>query len=611
MNRLLAFLILSCLLAPHGWAGNQPSVAGAYGPGTAASLQVQDLDLPAWDQTQGLLLELPAASHVEAWPAQSDRAAGGRQTIGFGRELGGLDAALKGVAGIPWQRLEDGAQVGRLRVRSAGAAALRLGLDIRRLPAGAELHFSSPEHPAVHRVGSAEILEGIAVTIRSGELSAAARTYWSPVTEGEVLDMAIYLPAGIAPESIDVLAHQISHLTWSPLSNRVAPGQLARKIGGSGSCNLDVMCHAEGDPLRGSVARMVFTSGGNSFLCTGTLLNSGDEQFIPYFLTANHCIENQLEAANLNTFWFYHATACNSGMLNPARQQVSGGAVLLETVPNVDISLLQLNNPAPANAWFAGWDAGLPSNAAATIALHHPAGDLQKISFGSITGFADCGSNPNDLECFFAPLNRSNFLVVTHSQGTTEGGSSGSAIFNDQGQVLGTLLGGGASCETPSEPDLYGRFDLGFASGNLARWLFPEQERFNPGWGGLWFNPAQDGHGFSITFHSDRSASVFWYTYDALGYPMWLLGLGSVVDNRIEAQVYHANGMRFGDWQPSDLTLQEWGSLTISFDSCVEAELEYSGTLVFEGQNFGSGNMPLERLAYTEGVTCAGSPLKQ
>ena len=61
------------------------------------------------------------------------------------------------------------------------------------------------------------------------------------------------------------------------------------------------------------------------------------------------------------------------------------------------------------------------------------------------------------------------------SQGTTEGGSSGSGLFRTIGStryVVGQLFGGDASCSNREGGDAYGRFDLAYSAA-LSRWLNP------------------------------------------------------------------------------------------------------------------------------------------
>ena len=63
---------------------------------------------------------------------------------------------------------------------------------------------------------------------------------------------------------------------------------------------------------------------------------------------------------------------------------------------------------------------------------------------------------------------------VGWTQGTTEGGSSGSAIWTQLGgstrYVVGALHGGSASCQNPQGADFFGRFDRAYYRG-IGSWL--------------------------------------------------------------------------------------------------------------------------------------------
>jgi uncharacterized protein (DUF2141 family) len=122
---------------------------------------------------------------------------------------------------------------------------------------------------------------------------------------------------------------------------------------------------------------------------------------------------------------------------------------------------------------------------------------------------------------------------------------------------------------------------------------------------GLWYNPAQDGHGFSISVHSATSASVYWYTFDPFGFPLWIYGAGDIVGNRIESSGFVLYGMEFGSWDPLAKEVFDWGSFEIDFHSCDSATLTYDSTVGYEsGEEFGSGTFPLVRLAPIDGLDC-------
>ena len=68
------------------------------------------------------------------------------------------------------------------------------------------------------------------------------------------------------------------------------------------------------------------------------------------------------------------------------------------------------------------------------------------------------------------------------TQGTTEGGSSGSALFNSSKRVVGQLEGGTASCSYTSGADYYGRIayswtnnNSGYSNKRLDVWLDPDK----------------------------------------------------------------------------------------------------------------------------------------
>ena len=65
--------------------------------------------------------------------------------------------------------------------------------------------------------------------------------------------------------------------------------------------------------------------------------------------------------------------------------------------------------------------------------------------------------------------------------GVTEGGSSGSGLFNEDGHLIGMLSGGSAACSGTNDNggfDIYGRFGVAWnfgstASTRLSDWLDP------------------------------------------------------------------------------------------------------------------------------------------
>jgi hypothetical protein len=111
----------------------------------------------------------------------------------------------------------------------------------------------------------------------------------------------------------------------------------------------------------------------------------------------------------------------------------------------------------PGGLFFAGWDANTVSLDTPVTGIHHPDGSHKRISFGAVN-FNCPGGLPGPC---------SNFAGVSWRSGTTEPGSSGSGIWIGTAtspRFVGTLWGGGASCQYPNESDYYGRFSITYPS---------------------------------------------------------------------------------------------------------------------------------------------------
>lgn len=271
--------------------------------------------------------------------------------IGFSRDVPMLRTSPQTSALMIWSSIPGG-QAAAISITSPDALGVRLGLLIEKLPNTALLRFYTQGANQVFEVSGDEIMETISRNLAAGDKSDDARTYWSPVIEGQEITVEIELPAGVSPDEVRFSVPRVSHLFSSPLNTRA----LQEKIGQSQSCNLDSTCYTStwgNESL--ATAKMSFTSNGASYVCTGTLMNDNvPSTFIPYFLSANHCISTQTEASSLQTYWFYHSSSCYSGSLNPSTQTLTGGATLLYASAVTDTSFLRLNTTPPAGVFFPG-----------------------------------------------------------------------------------------------------------------------------------------------------------------------------------------------------------------------------------------------------------------
>jgi PKD repeat protein len=138
--------------------------------------------------------------------------------------------------------------------------------------------------------------------------------------------------------------------------------------------------------------------------------------------------------------------------------------------------LLNDEIPKTYGVYYNGWDwSGEGGDEG--IGIHHPEGDLKMVSTytDELISSDYLGVNPNPEGKYW----KVTWAETENGHGVTEGGSSGSPIFNEEGYVVGALSGGRASCSATDKPDFYGKFSYSWESnGNtperqLKPWLDP------------------------------------------------------------------------------------------------------------------------------------------
>jgi hypothetical protein len=122
---------------------------------------------------------------------------------------------------------------------------------------------------------------------------------------------------------------------------------------------------------------------------------------------------------------------------------------------------------------------------------------------------------------------------------------------------------------------------------------------------GSWFDPSHDGEGWLIEILPGNVALVYWFSYDGNGNQAWFLGIGSIEGNNISIDDgLISSGTRFGaDFDSDAITLDDWGSMSFSFDDCDTGTMSYSSGLA----EYGSGSLQLARLTSIPGLECVNS----
>ena len=484
---LLALLLAGCGGADPGSASS--AAAAKIEPPAPEILRVESRLQPA-DARQDVspvktravsVAPTPARVSLDALSDAKQAAAAapvnGARQIGIARALEQTATIAATRAEWQWQATPIGGLVAAISFHAADAKGLRLGVRIGELPGSAMLRvYSQADRTQVFQLSGTEILQAIDRNVAAGDDSDAAHTWWTPDFGSAEATLEVELPPGTPADALQLSVPQLSQ-TFVQLELPAAGDAAAKDVGDSDSCQNDANCDPNFAGTGDSVARMLFIKGGNGYLCTGTLLNDANNSGAPYFLSAAHCISSQTVASSLQTDWFYRSPSCNVRALSNERVRRLRGAQLLYASAASDASFMLLNDVPPPNALYVGWDATTQTLGSKAVGLHHPSGDLLKISYGTINGFASCTSVSSDgtFSCNASDANSGNDLRVNWTLGSTEGGSSGSGLFYRSGNssyLVGILSGGTASCSNRSGSDYYARFDLQFRSA-LRLWLAP------------------------------------------------------------------------------------------------------------------------------------------
>jgi hypothetical protein len=373
-----------------------------------------------------------------------------------------------------WYNLENGGRVWLLKFHSDGAKTLNFLFDQYHLPEGATLYFYNEDRT--------DVLGAYTSSQNREDLN-----FGSWLVDGETVIVEYFEPSHQVGEGL----LNISAVVHGYRS--AAQFETAKALNTSGDCNLDVDCGvgADFDDLKDELKRSVaMTVVGGSGFCTGTLINNTSNDGTQYFLTANHCIGGGVSNWAFRFNWISPNPSCAtfSNSTNGTFNQTASGAILRASNAKSDMALLEIT-PSLPSSWdlvWAGWDrSGTPPNY--VVGIHHPDGDIMKIcrdDDGPFQTNVSFGPEPN-MEVWY---------INEWELGVTEPGSSGSALFDENGRIVGQLAGGAAACNGTSNNgafDYYGRFDVSWDFGSssstrLKDWLDPnntgalETDQFPP-----------------------------------------------------------------------------------------------------------------------------------
>ncbi|MEY8870812.1 T9SS type A sorting domain-containing protein [Meridianimaribacter flavus] len=354
-----------------------------------------------------------------------------------------------------WETLENGDRLWRVHINPQNAKATNLYFDDFYMPVGATLHVYNPD--------KTEVLGGFGAHNNSEKnVFATALIY------GEDIVVEYFEPAAVKNQGR-------LHISGVNHAYRMVNNPKdASDYGSSGDCEVNVNCSPEGDgkiEQRDASVRILVVEDGSTGWCSGTVMNNANFDCTPYLLTALHCLSDSSvsDLAQWVFYFNYQSTDCSNGIETEIPTQTVTGATLLANYNGADWALLELNSNIPDsyNVFYSGWDIS-ENDFTGGYGIHHPAGDIKKVSTFSST--VSVISTPEVQSC-----REVYWDATTNGHGVTEGGSSGSGLFNNNGHLIGTLYGGYSSCSNTSGSDYYGNIahQGGSSMTSLNDWLNP------------------------------------------------------------------------------------------------------------------------------------------
>lgn len=352
-----------------------------------------------------------------------------------------IDIAKKGT----WNVLSDGTRICRFEIASPNAKFINLFYKHFELKGNSSFFIYNENHSQMLGAFTAKNV-------------LPSKKYATGFLKGEKMILEINEPAEAAGTS-KIIISKVVH-GYRGIMNR------DKDFGDSGFCNNNVNC-PEASEWQDQKKGVILTIVDGNRSCSGSLINNVRNDGTPYFLTANHCL-----FGDYDTWMFvfnYESPTCSSQ--DGITDENVVGSTLVATDEPSDFALFELYTPPQFyyNVFYSGWSKK-DTVSDSCVGIHHPAGDVKKITF-------DYGTNQSS-EYYQTTDDGTHWMIWNWEDGTTEGGSSGSPLFNNQKRIIGQLHGGYASCST-IEQDWYGKLAYSWDNGSLPDtrlkdWLDPD-----------------------------------------------------------------------------------------------------------------------------------------
>jgi len=361
----------------------------------------------------------------------------------------------------------DGGYVFTTAVTSPGASAMRLHFTDFWIPQAAELYlftmdgevFGPYKYRGPHEDGD----------------------FWSHTLMGDTVVMQILHTGTVSQQDLEDTWFNLEDIGY--LGEKFRRGLYGDDSTDKAFCQYNASCvinnsctsHPAVNDAESAVAHMQWVSGAFLNWCSGGLIGDRAGTGTPYFLTANHCLNKNKDAKNLENFFQLTAncgtTTCDDVFdtrNNHPQSLRTFGSSVKASGSTSDYTLLELNESPPAGSVLMGWESAPVSDNDMIYRVSHPGGAPQAFSSHEVdTSAGTCQG-----------ISHTNWIYSRDQTGATEGGSSGSPVVNAAGKVVGQLTGScgtntGNPCDAVNNATIDGAFSAYF--NNVSQFLDPPQ----------------------------------------------------------------------------------------------------------------------------------------
>lgn len=293
--------------------------------------------------------------------------------------------------------------------------------------------------------GSLSVSDSAYTVVKSVWIPDSASNAITPTISGSSIVLCYVGPSTVLPSfSIPAANCGFRPIGHGAVSTNKAT---AGAYGSSASCEVPAVCYEGVDFQRRSVCRLILNG---LYYGTGTLVNNTAQDYAPMVLTSAHVVGSST-LTSCEALFGYEEPVCQNDydVYCKGTEDISGGT-LVAFDASTDMAVIRLSqSPTIVSApYWAGWSRTSTAQSSSLYCIHHPYGDVKKVSTASsATPNASYTGDKNAVGGSFA--SKSHWFIKSWNDGATEGGSSGSALFSSDGLVIGALTGGSATCKSP------------------------------------------------------------------------------------------------------------------------------------------------------------------